>query len=221
MVDSSEAQLYTIEGVSAAILMVVVAYLILTSTYILTPGDTHISDMQLEQLGNDILKMMDTADSYSVSPDPFLAKKSFLEEQLSRNFPLEKATVTSQFIEKFHEFASGNAAWDNVHNYAAGDIVSHAGKTYRANQASTNKEPDVETSFWDLESDNEPKVSANVYYRDGAEIKELDFWDSSIAPVITGREHSVTVTKWVYVNDPSWDPGNPQTILLEVLLWRD
>lgn len=51
MVDCSEAQLFTIEGVAAAILMVLTAYLIINSTYLLTPGDTHISDMQLEQTG--------------------------------------------------------------------------------------------------------------------------------------------------------------------------
>jgi len=59
------AQLYTIEGVGAAILMVVTAYLVISSTTIFTPQDTHISDMQLQQLGSDALAMMDIADAYN------------------------------------------------------------------------------------------------------------------------------------------------------------
>jgi hypothetical protein len=53
-------QLYTIEGVAAAALMIFTAYLVLSSTNLYTQGDTHISDMQLQQLGNDVLKVMDT-----------------------------------------------------------------------------------------------------------------------------------------------------------------
>ena len=63
MVNDS-GQLYTIEGVAAAVLMVVTAYLVISTTTILTPQDVHIIDMQLEQLGSDALAMMDTADSY-------------------------------------------------------------------------------------------------------------------------------------------------------------
>lgn len=55
--------LYTIEGITAGILMITTAYLILSTTSIYTPGDTHISDMQMEQLGNDVLAVMDTPPS--------------------------------------------------------------------------------------------------------------------------------------------------------------
>jgi len=60
MVDRTEAQFYTMEGIAAAVLMVLTAYLVLGGTTIYTPGDTHIIDMQLEQVGNDALKIMDT-----------------------------------------------------------------------------------------------------------------------------------------------------------------
>lgn len=60
MVNHSEAQFYTMEGIAAAVLMVLTAYLVLGGTTMYTPGDTHIIDMQLEQLGNDALKIMDT-----------------------------------------------------------------------------------------------------------------------------------------------------------------
>lgn len=52
-------QLYTIEGVAASILILITTYIVLSSTTVLTPGDTHIADLQLTQLGNDALAIMD------------------------------------------------------------------------------------------------------------------------------------------------------------------
>jgi len=60
MVDRTGGQLYTIEGFAAALIMVVTAWIVLGTTSVYTPGDTHISDMQLEQLGTDVLLAMDT-----------------------------------------------------------------------------------------------------------------------------------------------------------------
>ncbi|MDD3621505.1 MAG: hypothetical protein PHQ81_03785 [Methanofollis sp.] len=59
MVDDS-AQLYTIEGFAAAFIILATAYLISGTMSIYTPGDSHITDMQLEQIGNDVLAVMDT-----------------------------------------------------------------------------------------------------------------------------------------------------------------
>ena len=42
-----EGQLYTMEGVAAAILMVFTMYLVMSTATTYTPGDAHISDMQL------------------------------------------------------------------------------------------------------------------------------------------------------------------------------
>lgn len=58
MVNES-GQLYTIEGVAAAILMLVTAYIVINSTTVLTPQDVHIIDVQLETLGDDALGIMD------------------------------------------------------------------------------------------------------------------------------------------------------------------
>lgn len=66
MVDDG-GQLYTIEGISAAMIMLLTAYFVLGATSIYTPGDTHISDMQLEQLGSDALRMMNMPVNGSVS----------------------------------------------------------------------------------------------------------------------------------------------------------
>jgi hypothetical protein len=57
----SNGQLYTIEGIAAGLIMLATAYLVVNATSIYTPGDTHISDMQLEVLGSDALAMMNTA----------------------------------------------------------------------------------------------------------------------------------------------------------------
>jgi hypothetical protein len=56
-------QLYTMEGVAAGLIMLLAAYIVVSTTSIYTTGDTHIPDMQLEQLGSDVLAMMDTPDS--------------------------------------------------------------------------------------------------------------------------------------------------------------
>ncbi|MCQ8893959.1 MAG: hypothetical protein NQU46_04940 [Methanolinea sp.] len=56
---NTEGQLYTIEGIAASVLVMTTIYLVLSTTTILTPGETHVYDMQLEQLGNDILAVMD------------------------------------------------------------------------------------------------------------------------------------------------------------------
>jgi hypothetical protein len=78
MVDKTEGQFYTMEGIAAAVLMVLTAYLVMSTTSVYTPGDTHIIDMQLEQVGNDALKIMDTKSNVS-------ADLTDLEEMLFTN----------------------------------------------------------------------------------------------------------------------------------------
>jgi hypothetical protein len=63
-------QLYTIEGVAAALIMLTTAYLVVGATAVYTPGDAHISDMQLEILGSDALKMMDTPQNFTDPKSP-------------------------------------------------------------------------------------------------------------------------------------------------------
>ena len=52
--------MYTIEGIAAGLLMIFTAYLVMSTTTIYTPGDAHITDMQLEQLGTDALRAMNS-----------------------------------------------------------------------------------------------------------------------------------------------------------------
>jgi len=63
-------QLYTIEGVAAGLIMLMTAYLVVGATSVYTPGDAHINDMQLEILGSDALKMLDTPQNYTDSKSP-------------------------------------------------------------------------------------------------------------------------------------------------------
>lgn len=53
-------QLYTIEGVTAGLIMLLTAYFVMGSPLVYTPSASHISDMQLEQVGYDVLSAMDT-----------------------------------------------------------------------------------------------------------------------------------------------------------------
>jgi hypothetical protein len=73
------AQLYTMEGIAAGLIMLLTAYLVLGSTSVYTPGDTHITDMQLEQVGSDILKVMDTPLKLNNSLVDYRSNRSDLE----------------------------------------------------------------------------------------------------------------------------------------------
>ncbi len=64
MVEPYFGQLYTVEGVAAGILIIVTTTFILGSTTILTPAETHISDLQMEVLGTDLLACMAYNESY-------------------------------------------------------------------------------------------------------------------------------------------------------------
>jgi len=103
-----EGQLYTMEGIAAGLIMILTAYLVLGSTTVYTPGDTHITDMQMEQVGYDILKVMDTPDTqgnmselermvYNYEDDEFLAEfwNNYL---MSLNIAAQKTTRTGSSI---------------------------------------------------------------------------------------------------------------------------
>jgi hypothetical protein len=104
MVDNS-GQLYTIEGISAGLLMIVTAYLVVSSTSVLTPQDVHITDVQLEQLGNDALAMMDTRDAY-------LDDRSPLQDYVL----YDDSTNKSYFAENFTFYCNSTpfGAMDNL-----------------------------------------------------------------------------------------------------------
>jgi hypothetical protein len=87
---NADGQLYTIEGFAAGLIMLMTAFLVVNATSVYTAGDTHISDMQLEALGNDALTMMGTnASRLTMSP-----LESIIENPVS--YP--NATFRSMFL---------------------------------------------------------------------------------------------------------------------------
>ena len=112
-------QLYTMEGVAAGLIMLLTAYIVISTTSIYTTGDTHIPDMQLEQLGSDVLAMMDTPDVEGAESD------------LKRYIDADNAADSSnQFRDAFLNYcnATTSGTLDNLHmsanvTYREGDLI--------------------------------------------------------------------------------------------------
>jgi hypothetical protein len=123
MVDD-HAQLYTIEGITAAIIILVTAYLVLSTTTVFTPGDVHITDMQLEQTGNDALGMMDTPDSFNIlEKRPNTTPLSFLIQQ----------NLSTAFGEKFNNSLNSRAGSGSP------DKIQYDATVYYRNLGSPNE----------------------------------------------------------------------------------
>lgn len=141
-------QLYTIEGIAAGFLMIVTAYLVVSTTTVFTPQDVHIIDMQLQQLGDDVLTMMDTPNEYG--------EKSILVEAV------ENYNVTL-FDEHFLQYAkkTSKTGQDNLkyratiyaRNTTINEIVTipFGGSTYYRENA-------VTVSRWVMANNNPGKL---------------------------------------------------------------
>lgn len=124
MVNDS-GQLYTIEGLSAAILMIVTAYIMLSTTTLFTPGGAHVVDLQLEQLGNDALTMMDTPDS---APSPsFLPFKSnlskYIENETGFGDQYFRSNLTNYIRAKTNGQQDTNLQFTANVTYSTGSVV--------------------------------------------------------------------------------------------------
>jgi hypothetical protein len=87
MVKQDSAQLFTIEGIVAALIMIGTAYVIVTSTTLYTPADIHVSDMHLEQMANDILTALDTSPRINYSaPDLYQSRLSPLQDIVIQSY---------------------------------------------------------------------------------------------------------------------------------------
>ena len=198
---NDEGQLYTIEGIAAAVIMLVTAYIMLNTTTLFTPADTHVTDMQLEQLGNDVLAMMDVADTVTLAPPT--ADQSYI----GYFSPLEESILysdTTNFNETFKKYA--NTLYGNP------TVI------------------DIRPLHW----------NSTIYFR-RADDSVGNYQFAYSGNNMTGREHFVTVTRWVHVNKSPFNYNIPglsdpnivipsgitgvrdedQVVLLEVLLWRD
>ncbi len=164
---SEGGQLYTIEGLAAGLIMIATAYIVLGATIVYTPGDTHIADMQLETLGNDVLRMMDT--------------------------PVQEGGADS--LETF--------------------VTDNNGPEFR----------DTFLSYCNARSSGNPdnlQMHAIISYR--SPLGNVSGYEFTGSQPMTGREHTVRVTRWIEVDNtgranPNLD-DRKQMVLLEVLLWR-
>ncbi len=88
-------QLYTIEGVAAGLIMLLTAFIVVGTTSVYTPGDTHISDMQLEQLGGDALHMMNIPNTSAASAARLIFHYATQRvERLTTTFSLAPTSIT-------------------------------------------------------------------------------------------------------------------------------
>jgi len=85
MVRNDGGQLYTIEGISAGLIMIMTAYMVINATSVYTSGDAHISDMQLETLGSDALTVMGTPLNATENNNGDSTLRTILEKPDSNN----------------------------------------------------------------------------------------------------------------------------------------
>jgi hypothetical protein len=195
MVNDS-GQMYTIEGFAAALIILASALLVLNTTTALTPGDQHIAEMQLEQLGSDALAMMDTPGNY----DPDNPVQSELETYIEEN---NRAGFHTAFYENLKEVTGETGVPVDDLQYSATvyyrkngkdeiGSVYFAGSKDNGGRDHIGREPAVRVSRW-------------VYYdRSGG-----------FGPGLGDGG----------VGGPGGYPsgfgnGNKQMLLLEVLIWR-
>ena len=149
MVNDS-GQLYTMEGVAAGIIMLLTVYIVISTTSIYTAGDTHIPDMQLEQLGSDVLAMMDTPDTNGTKS----ALETFIDTDNGTDF-------NSTFLGYCNMLTSG--ADDDLHmsanvTYRSGDEIKEHQLVATPDDGSwTGRESAVRVTRWvQLDYQNPP-----------------------------------------------------------------
>ena len=166
---NEEGQLYTIEGIAAAALILTTVYLVLNSTMAFTPGETHIYDMQLEQIGNDVLAVMDQPPEWD--PVSSTYPKSPLEEYIEND---DQPGFRDTFL-KYSNTKTGTE-YDNI------------------------------------------QFNSSISYNNGGHVESIPFAKTQDYY----RENAVVVSRWVNIDGSTIEGlgAEPQTVLLEVLLWR-
>jgi hypothetical protein len=202
MVNDS-GQMYTIEGFAAALIILASALLVLNTTTALTPGDQHIAEMQLEQLGSDALAMMDTPGNY----DPDNPVQSELETYIVDN-------QRSLFNSTFYGYLGKITGETGV---PVDDLQYSATLYYRKN----NKD-EIGSAYFASSSEFEsPNRARDHIGREPAvRVSRWVYYDRSIA---------AGPWKGLGVSEPGggeghtpldFQKGNKQMLLLEVLIWR-
>jgi hypothetical protein len=190
VIEYDKAQLFTIEGMIAAVMMVGTGLIILNSTTLYTPADTHIYDLQFEQVGNDLLKVLDTNDTYIFSNPPYPAKMSMLENRVAKNPPSQtyNATFNNTAYKYLNTRNSQSGNLDSIQFFINKVAIDAAGKSVVERLAPVDPDP----------------------VQDALIAKKID--------LVKKTEHLVRATRLVYTYDNN--PNNPQVYLVEVYLWR-
>lgn len=170
MVDEG-GQLYTIEGFAAGMIMLFTAYLVLGATSVYTPGDTHISDMQLEQIGTDTLRMMNTPVNSTT--------ESQLQDIVENNNVTAAAIAFNTTFLNYCNNRTGSQT-DNLHYWAE---VSYRNKTdgntgsyyLTSNRNLTGSEHPVRVTEWTLVHKTLP-LGAPYSPEDRAVLVEVLLW---------------------------------------------
>jgi hypothetical protein len=188
---NDNGQLYTIEGVAAGMIMLFTAYLVLGATSVYTPGDSHISDMQLEQTGTDALRMMNTpvngtSDSQLTEIVDNLSSDQYHLIAPSPN-PFDP---TNPFNTLFLNYVNNKTGSDYVLNISEADNLHYT----------------AEVTYYDRtnKTTGSLQLSANRNLTGSEHPVRVTQW------VITNRP----------VPGDSWRTY-PRAVLVEVLLWRD
>jgi hypothetical protein len=165
MVDEG-GQLYTIEGLAAGLVMIATAYIVLGSTVVYTPGDTHISDMQLETLGHDVLKIMDTP-----------AEEALLSDL--RSIVTNNDATTFRDIFLLYCNATTRGASDNLqfsalvsHRDASGNVSHYQ---LAESRTMTSREHAVRVTRWAL-IDNRAGTNPQLDHRRQIVLVEVVLW---------------------------------------------
>ncbi len=139
MVNDS-GQLYTMEGVAAGLIMIVTAYFVLNTTSIYTPGDMHITDMQLEQIANDALAMMDTPDTNGTDSD--------LKDYVSTNDGTGFKTTFLDYCGLRAEGTDAGLCMNATVSYRDENTETVKSYVFATSGVETGREPSVCVSRW-------------------------------------------------------------------------
>lgn len=111
-----KAQTFTLEGVAASLLLLIATYTIFQSTVVLAPSWSEFENVQLKQLGYDLLRVLDKpgggnsslegmianlncSGNLCVAPEEFRSNLSLVLSSLPSNGRLEVLCVNSSEIE--------------------------------------------------------------------------------------------------------------------------
>lgn len=174
MVRGEGGQLYTIEGVAAALIMIITAYMVVNATSVYTAGDTHISDMQLETLGSDALTVMGTPVNTAENSIGNNTLRTILEES-------DSSVMDKTFRIKFLELvnASGTGPKRDIQfvaNYTCRDETNNAVSSLQPLSSSarsfTGTEHPVRVTKWVIIN----KAVCNNAPKDRAVLVEVLLW---------------------------------------------